>query len=359
MIRQKGLKLNVWMPILITLCLVLVLACTAEAAEYTRLGNLVSVADGQGQALNTIRVSVSAGELRAGDTVLLSLPKDFRFNGGDWSPGEDGADMYYGDYDNGCYIYIPWSKNNGLNLNVDELDDPMATDIFAVDQLRDNEIRIQVNSLPDYPSSVKDGFFLIYLKDVDIPNNFRGAIQLSFNAPPGSGFGNDELTGGRVGRLDPEPGKEDDGSKQGDDTDETEAPDGLEDKPTDEEEIRAVFTLGETAYTLNEIKGIMDVAPYAKDGRAYLPVRYIAQALGIKSNNVLWEKGTATFVSGDRRVAVTIGSRVMYIDGTAVAMDAAPEIANGRTMLPIRWIARAFGVETNWDAATEKVTVKK
>jgi hypothetical protein len=125
-----------------------------------------------------------------------------------------------------------------------------------------------------------------------------------------------------------------------------------------ETQIKAVFTLGSTTYTLNDAPQTMDVAPYAKDGRTYLPMRYVASALGIKSDAILWKAGTATFISGDKVVSVSIGSKIMYINGAAVPIDAAPEIVNGRTMLPIRWIATAFGVDVSWDAASQTVTVQ-
>ena len=124
-----------------------------------------------------------------------------------------------------------------------------------------------------------------------------------------------------------------------------------------EQAITAVFTLGSTSFTLNGVEQAMDVAPYAKDGRTYLPMRYVAQALGIKSSGILWKNGTATFISADRVVSVTIGSQIMNINGAPVTIDAAPEIVSGRTMLPIRWIAAAFGVDVNWNAETQEVTV--
>jgi hypothetical protein len=124
-----------------------------------------------------------------------------------------------------------------------------------------------------------------------------------------------------------------------------------------ETQIKAVFTLGSTTFTLNGVEQTMDVAPYAKDGRTYLPMRYVAKALGISDNGILWKNGTATFISANRVVSVTIGSKVMTINGAPVPIDAAPEIVNGRTMLPIRWLATAFGVDVEWDAENQEVTV--
>ena len=43
----------------------------------------------------------------------------------------------------------------------------------------------------------------------------------------------------------------------------------------------AVFTIGQTSYTLNGQSVTMDVAPYIKDSRTFLPLRYVADALGV------------------------------------------------------------------------------
>jgi len=124
-----------------------------------------------------------------------------------------------------------------------------------------------------------------------------------------------------------------------------------------EQQIKAVFKLGSTDWYLNDVAQTMDVAPYAKAGRTYLPMRYVAKALGIPDTGILWKAGTATFISADRVVSVTVGSNVMTINGAPVPIDAAPEIVSGRTMLPIRWVATAFGVDVEWDAENQEVTV--
>ena len=55
---------------------------------------------------------------------------------------------------------------------------------------------------------------------------------------------------------------------------------------------------------------------------------------------------------------MTIGSNVLYVNGTAISMDTVAEIKDGRTMLPVSFVAKALGAEVTWDAATRTVTVK-
>ena len=59
-------------------------------------------------------------------------------------------------------------------------------------------------------------------------------------------------------------------------------------------------------------------------------------------------------------VTMFIGSTNYVADGSAGSMDVAPFIEDGRTFVPVRFIAEAFGAEVDWepkDAATEKVFV--
>ncbi|MBR5011210.1 MAG: copper amine oxidase N-terminal domain-containing protein, partial [Clostridia bacterium] len=65
--------------------------------------------------------------------------------------------------------------------------------------------------------------------------------------------------------------------------------------------------------------------------------------------------GTTTMVQ------LTIGSTTAYVNGDAQTLDAAPINRNNRTMLPVRFLANAFGVDNDgikWDAATRTATLK-
>jgi len=121
--------------------------------------------------------------------------------------------------------------------------------------------------------------------------------------------------------------------------------------------MAASFVIGAKTYTLNGVEATMDVVPYVKDGRTYLPVRYVGYALGVAPENILWDGKTATLVKGDKVVQVSVGSKAMIVNGATINLDVAPELKDGRTMLPFRWIAWAFGAAVDWDAATQTVTM--
>ncbi len=123
---------------------------------------------------------------------------------------------------------------------------------------------------------------------------------------------------------------------------------------------KAVFTIGASTFTLNGASMTAFAASYIKDGRTYLAIRDIGSALGIDQNNILWDgsKNTVTLIKGDKVVQLTIGSKVILINGAAVTMDVAPEIGPGdRTMLPAAFVAQAFGETATWDATAQTVTI--
>ncbi|MEW6772099.1 MAG: copper amine oxidase N-terminal domain-containing protein [Bacillota bacterium] len=120
----------------------------------------------------------------------------------------------------------------------------------------------------------------------------------------------------------------------------------------------ASFVIDSTTYTVNGEEQTMDVAPYIKNDRTYMPVRYAALACGVDEDNIIWDgvNRTVTLIKGDRVVQMTIGSKVMQINGASITMDVAPEIAApGRTMLPFRFVAQALGATVTWDGTTQTV----
>lgn len=121
----------------------------------------------------------------------------------------------------------------------------------------------------------------------------------------------------------------------------------------------AVFNYGETSYILNGAPVQMDVAPYAKNNRTYVPVRYCANALGISDNNIIWDQAnkTVTMMKGDKVVQLTLGSNIMRINGVDVRMDVTVEAQNNRTFLPAAWVAQAFGAKAVWDPANPNTVV--
>lgn len=90
-----------------------------------------------------------------------------------------------------------------------------------------------------------------------------------------------------------------------------------------------------------------DVAPYIKNSRTYVPIRFIAEELGF---DVKWDAKTkkVTMTDGESTVELTIGSKTMLVNGKKVKLDAPAEIKDQRTFVPLRAIAEAFGKKVEY-----------
>lgn len=128
----------------------------------------------------------------------------------------------------------------------------------------------------------------------------------------------------------------------------------------------AVQTVPSRPATTNEIKievnGSLvtgDVAPRLVNGRTMVPIRFVAQALNCL---VDWRGSDNTVIitpNGTYQVnpPVTDNSLKIYVDGKLVTPDVPPQIIDGRTLVPIRFIAQALNATVSWDDASRKVII--
>ncbi len=106
----------------------------------------------------------------------------------------------------------------------------------------------------------------------------------------------------------------------------------------------------------------MDAKPFLKDGRVMLPLRYVAEALGMK---VQWNAKTATVILNDKNsmVEVPVKSNKMIVNGVEYRADVEPILEKGRTYLSISNLTKALGLknreEIKWDNGKKEVTITK
>lgn len=109
-----------------------------------------------------------------------------------------------------------------------------------------------------------------------------------------------------------------------------------------------------------------DAKPFVnKDGRTMVPLRPIANALGV---TVRWdaESQAAHFTKGEymeQGVSFFMGETrcIYFIDGEGIhlEMDTVPSVINGRTYAPAKYLAEAFDYAVGWNQATKSVTLTK
>jgi len=140
-----------------------------------------------------------------------------------------------------------------------------------------------------------------------------------------------------------------------------------------------VFIVGSNRGMVDGRTLLMDVAPFVDpaSGRVYVPLRSLAQVLGA---NITWDATTRTVMldleenggqGRDLVLELDIGGKTMtvtnrpgsrgiqaqFISRQQVDMDAPPVIVQGRTMVPVSWVARPLGVSVTWNPAARSVTL--
>ena len=121
---------------------------------------------------------------------------------------------------------------------------------------------------------------------------------------------------------------------------------------------KIVITIGATTMAVGTETITLDTPAYINaENYTELPLRAVSEAFGATVN---WDDAsrTVTIMMGQRIVSMTIGSKTMYINGTPVAMNTAPEITNERTFVPVRDLANALGIsKIDWNEASATVTL--
>lgn len=106
----------------------------------------------------------------------------------------------------------------------------------------------------------------------------------------------------------------------------------------------------------NGEKITFDQIPVIENGRTLVPLRAIFEKIGTE---VTWNGDTQTVTakSGDTEISLTINNTTAYKNGEFVTLDVPAKIINGRTLVPVRFIADCFGVEVNWDGVMQRVSL--
>jgi len=141
---------------------------------------------------------------------------------------------------------------------------------------------------------------------------------------------------------------------------------------------RATFVVGQASFTVDGQFRQMDAKTFIENGRTYVPVRYLAYALGVEDKNIVWNSKEnrvsltlpekETNIIGDRTVVVgyeitvqlQIGKDRLVSNKLELnnrRMDVTPVVRDGRTYLPARWVAEAFGYKLDWLPESQTVLV--
>ena len=108
--------------------------------------------------------------------------------------------------------------------------------------------------------------------------------------------------------------------------------------------------------TLNGKNIVFDVEPRQENGRLLVPLRAIAEGLGAK---VDWNNTPPTVVISRGNNAITLqpGLKKALKNNKEFNLETAPQMVNGRILVPVRFVSEALGAQVNWQPYTRSVAI--
>ncbi len=77
------------------------------------------------------------------------------------------------------------------------------------------------------------------------------------------------------------------------------------------------------------------------------------QGYGMKYTNIKIDYDGNAYITSREK----LNNTTAYKNGETVTLDVPAKIINGRTLVPVRFIADCFGVEVNWDGVMQRVSL--
>jgi hypothetical protein len=114
-----------------------------------------------------------------------------------------------------------------------------------------------------------------------------------------------------------------------------------------------------TTLMLNGQPVTLDVSPTSVGGVVMVPIRFMSETLGWK---VDWNQGRREAriqrLGGDNKVTILrVGSTRARVNGEPRTMQQAPRVMAGRTLIPLREVARFFDAQVKYNSESRVVFV--
>lgn len=100
----------------------------------------------------------------------------------------------------------------------------------------------------------------------------------------------------------------------------------------------------------------LDEAPVLSSGRVFVPLRGVLERLGV---SVDYDAGSQQIrlQRGDVKVILVINDSTILVNDEPLQLDVKPFIADGRTYIPLRFVAEVFGERVDWLPAERVVAI--
>jgi hypothetical protein len=102
----------------------------------------------------------------------------------------------------------------------------------------------------------------------------------------------------------------------------------------------------------------IDAPPLLRNSRTYVPIRFISEAFGAKVTYQPKTKPPSVLIQRNHQtIELTTGSTKATVNGKSYTLDAPPFIDQNRMMVPIRFLADIWNMQTRWESSDQVVAI--
>ena len=101
---------------------------------------------------------------------------------------------------------------------------------------------------------------------------------------------------------------------------------------------------------------LFDASPFLQDGRVFVPLRALSEALGADVQYDPLEDVT-TIVKGDVRLVLNFRSGEVTRNGQPFPMKPGPRFVDDRAMVPLRFLGEALNEQVHYEETTQTITL--
>ena len=120
----------------------------------------------------------------------------------------------------------------------------------------------------------------------------------------------------------------------------------------------ALAEAGENSIFINGQEFVTQPTPFIENGRVLVPFRAIFEAVDAEVN---WDEDLRKITAAKAQInlEMTLGSNTAYINGQPIVLDVAPQISEGRSFVPLRFVGETLGYAVSYDHVNKWVFINE
>ncbi|WP_347489106.1 stalk domain-containing protein [Desulfoscipio sp. XC116] len=120
---------------------------------------------------------------------------------------------------------------------------------------------------------------------------------------------------------------------------------------------KVVLTLDSNSALVNDVPCQLEIPPVVVEGTTFLPVRFVTEE--VLGAAVVWntDAKTVEITKGEVQIILSLETGQAMVNGEEVEIGNPPMVKNGRTLVPLRFLAENFNMQIEFDPLERSITI--